>query len=150
MEKHGFGLSRNEVIFLTGDYVNENKFKTPFKNGIPSKEWLIAFMRRHNLSVKKPENVEFLRRKSCDPLVIGNYFSLPKTTIEKLNLTNKPHLIWNLDETSFCSDNTKTKVVGAKGVQSTRTSSTSGRENTSVLFACNANGGKAPPLIIFK
>lgn len=59
-------------------------------------------------------------------------------------------MIWNLDETNFCSDPSKTKIVGKKGAKATRTTSTSGRENTSVLFACNANGDKAPPLIIFK
>ncbi|KAJ8871197.1 hypothetical protein PR048_027503 [Dryococelus australis] len=49
----------------------------------------------------------------------------------------------------FCKDPSKIKVVGAVGVQCSRTTNTLGRENTTVLFACNAAGDKAPPLIIF-
>lgn len=150
MEKHGFGLSRMEVMDLVGKYVKANQLNTPFQNGIPGKDWLFSFMKRHKLSVKKPENVEIARRKSVDPFIINNYFDLVSKTIKNLGIENKPHLIWNLDETSFCSDPSKTKVVGKKGAKATRTTSTSGRENTSVLFACNAKGEKAPPLIIFK
>ncbi|KAJ8937957.1 hypothetical protein NQ318_013215 [Aromia moschata] len=107
-------------------------------NRSEKKEEGISFHRRYNLSIEKPENVEFAHRKLCDPFIIRNYFNLLKTTIEELELQEKPHLIWNLDKISFCSDPTQTKVVGAIGVC---------RENTSVLFAFNANGGKAPPSV---
>ncbi|KAB0790628.1 hypothetical protein PPYR_14930, partial [Photinus pyralis] len=150
LEKHGFGLSRREVMDLVGEYVNSNKIKTPFKDGIPHKDWLTAFMRRQNLSVKNPENIEIARRKSIDPFLINQYFILLKETVDKLGIADKPQLIWNLDETSFCSDPSKTKVVGKKGAKSTRTTAGPGRENTTVLFACSASGVKAPPLIIFK
>jgi hypothetical protein len=69
-----------------------------------------------------------------------------------LNTLNelKTERIWNFDETSFCLDASKTRVVGAKNVAATRVTQGSGRENTSVLMSCNAAGEKGPPLIIFK
>ncbi|KAK9679574.1 hypothetical protein QE152_g39892 [Popillia japonica] len=85
LEKYGFGLSRKEVMDLVGEYVKSNKIKTPFKDGIPNKDWLIAFMRRQNLSIKKPEDVEIARRRSIDPFLINQYFTLFKETIDKLS-----------------------------------------------------------------
>lgn len=38
MEKYGFGLSRIEVLNLVGEYVNNNKLKTSFRNGIHGEE----------------------------------------------------------------------------------------------------------------
>jgi len=70
--------------------------------------------------------------------------------MDKLNITDKPDKIWNLDETSFCLDPSKTKILGAIGTPATRTTHVSGRYNTSVLMACSAIGQKAPLLIIFR
>ncbi|KAJ8909480.1 hypothetical protein NQ315_015410 [Exocentrus adspersus] len=74
---------------------------------------------------------------------------LKTRTVENLNLMDKPGQIFNLDETTFCHDPKKTKVVGAVGVRSTRMISSAGRENTTVLICCSANGDKLPPLVIF-
>lgn len=150
MEKHGFGLSKKEVLDLVGQYVNLNNIKTPFRHGVPGTDWFLGFAKRHRLSIKKPQGVEYARKKICDPFVIEKYYNLLQRTIEELGLQNKPESIWNLDETSFCRDPTKTKVVGLVGYPSTRTISSPGRENTSVLLCCSASGTKIPPLIIFK
>ena len=150
MEKGGFGLSRSEVIEKVGEYVQKNNLKTRFKNGIPGPDWFIAFRKRHRLSIKRPQAVEMARMKSLDPFIIYDYFELLKRTISELGLENKPDQIWNLDETSFCVDPKKTKIVGAIGTAATRTISTPGRENTTVLVSCSAAGSKGIPLIIFK
>ncbi|XP_068083401.1 uncharacterized protein [Anabrus simplex] len=150
MEKWGFGLSRKEVINIVADYVAKNGLITPFKNGIPGEDWFLGFKKRHNLSVKKPQSVEYSRKKMTDPFVISEYFDLLLTCLDELQLHSKPENIWNLDETSLCIDPSKTKVVGQKNSPSSRTTSGPGKENTTVLAACNAAGGKAPPLIIFK
>lgn len=150
MEKGGFGLSRLEVIEKVGEYVKKNKLKTRFKDSIPGPDWFIGFRKRHRLSIKKPQAVEMARQKCLDPFIIYDYFELLKRTISELGLENKPDHIWNLDETSFCVDPKKTKMVGAIGTAATRTISTPGRENTTVLMSCSAAGSKGTPLIIFK
>lgn len=73
------------------------------------------------------------------------YFDLLKTTFLELDILEQPEHIWNLDETSFCADPSKTKVVGGVGIPSTRTTSGPGRDNTTVLCACRTAGEKAIP-----
>lgn len=150
IDKYGHGLSRTEVLSLVGKYVNENKLVTPFKGGYPSHEWWIGFSSRHKLSLKKPQVVENLRKKACNPFIIYSYFDLLWKTMVDLDIVNRPDRIWNPDETSFCLDPSKTKTVEAIDQSSTRTTHGSKRDNTSVLMACSADGKKGPPLIIFK
>ncbi|KAI4455426.1 hypothetical protein MML48_9g00003656 [Holotrichia oblita] len=150
MEKYGYGLSRKNTLTLVGDYIRENRIPTPFRNGVPGEDWWLGFKQRHNLSLKKPQLVEVARKKICDPFIINGYFDLLENTINELQLENKLDNIWNLDETAFCSDPSRTKTIGAKGFAATRTSAGSGKENTTVLLACSAAGSKVPPLFIFR
>ncbi|XP_030751409.1 uncharacterized protein LOC115878935 [Sitophilus oryzae] len=150
MEKWGFGLSRKEVLQIVADYVKENHLKTQFKDGKPGEDWFLNFKRRHNLSLKIPQSVEYARKKNLDPFLIYDYFDLLEKTINELGLQERPSQIWNLDESSFCTDPSKTKIVGQRGAPSTRTISGPGKQNTTVLMCCSASGEKAPPLIIFK
>jgi len=48
MERYGFGLSRKDVLTLVGNYINDNKIKTPFKNGFPNEDWWLLFSKTHN------------------------------------------------------------------------------------------------------
>lgn len=150
LEKWGWGLSREEVLDIAKEYIIENKLHTPFQNGRPGPDWFIAFCKRQKLSIKKPQPVEYLRKKMTDPFVIYEYFNLLEKTIRELNLKDDPKRIWNLDETSLCLDPTRTKVVGAKGAPCTRTTYGSAKENITVLTTVNAAGVKIDPLIVFK
>lgn len=150
LEKWGFGLSRKEVIELVAQYVKEHQLRTPFKDGVPGIDWFIGFKKRHNLSIKKPQAVEFVRKKATDPFIIYGYFALLKKTLSELMLTDQSSQIWNLDESSFSIDPTRTKVVGKRGTPCSRVTSTPGRENTTVCLMASASGQKAPPLVIFK
>lgn len=150
MEKWGFGISRKELFLLIAHYVEANKLKTPFKNNIPGDEWFRNFKTRHNLSIKKPQSVEYARKKMTDPFIINEYFDILDNCLTDLLLRDKPNRIWNLDESSFSHDPYKTKIVGARGKPCSRTVSGPGRENTTVLSAVSASGLKAPPLIVYK
>ncbi|KAE9523029.1 hypothetical protein AGLY_016660 [Aphis glycines] len=150
INKYGYGLSRKEVLNLVGNYVISCNIKTPFRNGYPDEDWWFGFSKRQQLSIKKPQIVEHTRKKACDPFLIYGYFDLLWKTLVELNLIHRPDRVWNLDETSFCHDPSKTKIVGGIGISTTRTTHGSGRDNTSVLMACSAIDQKGPPLIIFK
>lgn len=149
LEKWGWGLSRDEVLDIVDKYILKNNIKTPFKNGIPGADWFISFRTRNNLSIKKPQPVEYLRKRMTDPFVIADYFEKLNNVLKDLNIDN-PERIWNLDETSLCLDPTKTKVVGKIGKPYTRTTAGSAKQNITVLATVNAAGRKLPPLIIFK
>lgn len=150
MESWGFGISRQEVFQIVTEFIKINKIKTPFRDDCPGDDWFMNFKRRQNLSIKKPQSVEYSRKKMTDPFVINNYFDILKKALDDLNLNDSPELIWNLDESSFSHDPYKTKIVGARGKPSSRTTSGPGRENTTILSAVSASGLKAPPLIVFK
>ncbi|XP_063384473.1 uncharacterized protein LOC134670603 [Cydia fagiglandana] len=150
MEKCEFPLTSKEIKQLICAYIQRNGLITRFKDDYPGKEWFRGFKRRHRLSVKKPQSVEVARKKACNPFTVNNYFDLLERITKELELEDKPQHIYNLDETSFCNDPTKTKVVGLKGYPSTRTTASPGRNNTTVLLASNALGKKIPPLIVFQ
>lgn len=120
----------------------------PFKNGVPGEDWFLLFKKRHNISVKKPQPVEYARKTACRPNMIYPYFDLLEETVNQLDLRDKPSHIWNVDETRFSKDLSKAKVVGLKGFTSTRTILSPDKDNTTVLQGCNALGEKTPPLII--
>ncbi|XP_054281231.1 uncharacterized protein LOC128998900 [Macrosteles quadrilineatus] len=153
MERWGWGLSRKELLEVVGEYVKHNKSihkSNPFKNGVPGEDWFLGFKKRHRLSVKQPQSLEYARKKCTDPFIIGHYFKLLKSTLDDLKLENKPGQIFNIDETNFSLDPSKTKVVGEVNRPSSRITSGPGRENTTVLLGGNAAGEKLPPLIVFK
>lgn len=50
MEKHGFGLSRKEILLVV--FVVSNSFETPLHIGRSNTDWLLSSM---NLSIKRPQ-----------------------------------------------------------------------------------------------
>ncbi|CAG4990969.1 unnamed protein product [Parnassius apollo] len=135
---------------MVSEYVVRNGWITPFKDNIPGDDWFRRFCKGNNLSLKKPQSVEIARRKACNPFTVYEYFDFLENAINDLDLAEKLECIYNLDETSFCNDPSKSKVLGQRGYSSTRTTSSPGRDNTTVLLATNARGDKVPPLIIFQ
>lgn len=150
MDKNGFGLSRHEVLDLVQLYIRQNNISCRFKDQRPGVDWFIAFRIRHGLSIKKAQSIEHIRCDQINPWVVYDFFEVLTKTLNELNLNGKPERIFNCDETSFCHDPSRTKVVGAIGAKSTRKTSTSGRENTSVLLCCSAAGKMLPLLCVFK
>ena len=150
LEKWGFGISKEEVLDIVQAYVKSNELDTRFKDGRPGFDWFFNFKQRHNLSLKKPQGVEYVRAIQTNPTVMYGFFDILEKVVKDMNLESKPHLIFNCDEMSFSKDPAKTKVVGNVGDRCTRMISSSGRENTSVLLCCSASGDKLPILCIFK
>lgn len=150
VEKWGFGLSRDESMDIVQLFVIANNLSTPFKDNRPGEAWFLNFKKRHRLSIKKPQGVEYARSNQENPFIIHQYFDMLEETFTNNNLRNKPHLVFNCDESSISRDPSKSRVVGATGEASTRTISTSGRDNTTVLMCVSASGAKLPNLTVFK
>lgn len=50
----GFGVSRRQLLIKTGRLVNKLKISTPFKGGVPGKDWFDGLRKRHpTLGIKK-------------------------------------------------------------------------------------------------
>lgn len=151
MSRNGFGLSRMEIFDIVQQYVQRQNLVTPFKKGRPGEDWWLKFKKRHQLTIRKPEPLEHLRKtQGANQYVINGFYDLLANTIMENNLHDKPGQIFNCDETSFCHDPLRTKVVAAKGTSCHRYTASTGRDNTTVLACVNAAGDKLPPLVIFK
>nr|CAH7744755.1 unnamed protein product [Callosobruchus chinensis] len=151
MAKWGFPLTKDELKNVVCDYVTANGLKTVFKNNKPGNDWFASFCNRRRLSLKKPENLETVRRNATkDPFIIYDFYDLLETEIEKLGLQDKPNHIFNLDETCFTFDPSRTKAVGAKGEKFHRNIQGSGKENITVLGNVSADGQLLPPLFVFQ
>lgn len=110
-------------------------------------------MRRNsNVSLKKPEHLQKVRKTARDPAVVYVYYSKLEKLYEKhvLNGENKTRFIFNCDESGFASDPSRLKALGEKGKPLNRVSGGSGRDSTTVLLCVSANGFFLPALIIFK
>lgn len=81
---------------------------TPFKNGIPGKDWIYGFMARHpELALRKPIPVTTVRARMLNGPVVKNYF----TDLRALLDHHQPHKVWNMDETSSPLTHKPTKVL---------------------------------------
>lgn len=146
MERWGFGLSKREISLAIARYLKEKDISNPFTDSIPGNDYFRNFKKRHGLSQKKPQAVEVARKRSVNPFVMANYFELLRKTTVGLS----PDCIYNVDETSFCLDPTRVKVVGERGKAAHRVTAGPAKENITVLMGANAVGAKLPPLIVFK
>jgi hypothetical protein len=85
-------------------------------------------------------------KRSIGPVIISEYFEILREVTKSIS----PRHLWNPDETSFCLDPSRIRVVGDRGTASHRATSGPGKENITVLMATNAAGQKLPPFIVFK
>ena len=158
----GFAESVEEIKCTVKQFVDVNinedtevglylKSYCKFNNNAPGKDWMTAFMRRHNLSVKCPSTLEKARKTAAsDPNIIYGYYDSIESEMKRLKIKDRPECIWNIDETSLFIDPRNIKVVAPKGVKASRTTATSGREATSIMAGISAAGECLAPLIIFK
>nr|CAH7758511.1 unnamed protein product [Callosobruchus chinensis] len=80
MAKWGFPLTKDELKNVVCDYVTANGLKTVFKNNKPGNDWFASFCNRRRLSLKKPENLETVRRNATkDPFIIYDFYDLLET-----------------------------------------------------------------------
>ncbi|KAK8372578.1 hypothetical protein O3P69_016275 [Scylla paramamosain] len=86
-----------------------------------------------------------LARKSVtsDPFVIYGFYDMLEKEMDRLNIKDRPECIYNLDETGFPMDPSKSKTIGSKGEKTVRLTHGANRENITVLATCCADDSKA-------
>lgn len=105
MAKNGFALSKEEVLDVVKDYVEQKSLTVPFKNNRPGHDWYKGFCTQQKLSLKKMQSLDKARRlNTSDPFLIYEFYDLVEKSIVNLGLQDKPSHIYNLDEIIFCAD----------------------------------------------
>lgn len=151
MEEMGMPPPIAELQGLIKEYIVVNKYETPFKNNTPGRDWIRSFLARNSLTLKKGGMMQLARKSvTSDPFVVYGFYDTLEKIIEDKGLTNKPESIFNMDESGFPTDPSKTKTIGTIGQKTINITHGCNRENITVLATCCADGSSHPPLIVFK
>ena len=127
------------------------KLKTPFRNGVPGKDWVSGFLKRHpDLAIRSPTALSTVRARMLNETVTSKYFKTLSDLVSDLNLEDKPHCIWNMDETSVPLIHKPSKVLAETGIKNIPGRVGNSRDNVSVLGCINASGSEIPPFVIIK
>ena len=150
----GFGcaperIRRAEFLFANMKGINHPWGKDTMCAG---KDWFSAFLTRNgDIAVRKPEGLSRARAQGLNHKAVDGYFDLYRNLCTELNICDKPHLIFNMDETGFSLNNAPPKIATAKGVRDViKFTSAERGENVTVVACCSASGVFIPPFVIFK
>ena len=107
-------------------------------------------MERHpTLALRKGDPIATVCMECMEKTTMAEYFELLKITLTENNLLDKPHQIYNVDETRMPFDHRPPKVVTSVGQKKVR-SRTSGNKSQVTVIACvSAAGQVIPPFVIF-
>ncbi|KAJ4449181.1 hypothetical protein ANN_00577 [Periplaneta americana] len=115
-------------------------------------DWFRAFLKRNSgLSLRKPEDLSRTRAEGLCKEEVDHYFSILKQVLNDYQLFDKPHCIYNMDESGFPLNNRPLKIVSQKGKREVVSLTNVERgQNVTVVACCNAAGAYIPPMVIFK
>ncbi|XP_053388230.1 uncharacterized protein LOC128551405 [Mercenaria mercenaria] len=147
MAAFGYGYTRQECVDIASDFAVQLGKRR--KDKPLTMKWMRGFLKRWpELKVLKPKGLEFSRAKMASKEVVFNYFSNLKSTLEKHNLANKPHLIFNVDEKGISVEHKPPYIVA--GSSYTPSAVTSGKGKTVTILGCGSAAGQAiPPYLVF-
>ncbi|CAG2249671.1 unnamed protein product [Mytilus edulis] len=149
--KQGFGITRRLLKVKIARLIRSNKISTPFKNGIPGKDWLSGFLSRHqDLSLRSPLALQTVRSKMLNPVKVNAYFRDLESFLVNLGIQDIPSRIWNMDETSVPLTHKPERVLAETGSKNIPGRVGDCRESLSVLGCINAAGQNIPPMVIVR
>ena len=134
-----------------GRMVRKLGIKSPFRHGIPGKDWIAGFLSRHtDISLRKPQALSTCRARMLNQTITDNFYSDLHGLLNEIGLSEQPMKIWNIDETSVPLLHKPVRVLGQTGAKNIPGRVGNNRENVSVLACINAAGGDIPPMVIVK
>ena len=145
----GYGYTRREVVDIANDYALTLR-KRDKKHPLTIR-WYQCFMSRWDADLKlvKPRALEIQRAKAGTIESVNSYFDELTGIIEKYDLKDKPHLIFNVDEKGIQQNHIPPSVVAGNtlAVQEVVSSKSS---TTTILGCGNAAGMSIPPYFVFE
>ena len=115
----------------------------------PGKKWYRNFKARHNLTNRKPDNVDRGRSRMGNTTVWKQHFDFLEETIDQLQLRDKPQAIFNCDESMIAMERRSGRVVVSRKTKHTYSESKGSRDHITVNACVSASGYIMPPHIIF-
>ena len=143
-------MSRQQLLVQAGRLCKARNIRSPFRNGVPGKDWFYGLKRRHpGLVLKSPEALSDVRYRALNPTAVGRYFVELGQVLTTLNLHGFPSRVWNMDETGSQLEHKPSKVCAPKGSNVVGRSFSS-KSSVSVLVCVNATGLRMKPMVIVK
>ncbi|KAK3730439.1 hypothetical protein QZH41_003000 [Actinostola sp. cb2023] len=147
-----YGKSKEIIIFMATSIA---KKRTKIIQGnCLSEKWWRGFLNRHpELSLRASQNFGLVRTLITRPLIEAFYKRLLDTMTQNQyggNLTDKPHLIFNCDESGFEFNAINKIVAAARGAKHVPRISKGQHEKVTVLACSSAAGNSLPPMFIYK
>lgn len=107
LPEYGFDLTMDLTLQLASDFFQHIGLPTQ-----PGSKWLNTFIRRHaeDIKWKRQEKLERVRAEGFTEENRSGWFTTLKNTLTKHDLMDKPHQIFNADESGF-SDKTKGECI---------------------------------------
>ena len=104
----GFPQDREDIKLMVKSYITLTSTNTPFKDDKPGKDWCISFGKRWNavLGKRKPALSTKARATDLSLKTLRDFFELYEKTLNDNSLFDRPHCIFNLDETGLQTDST--------------------------------------------
>ena len=150
MAQIGYGQTRRQICEMVKRIMDQTKRPNPFTNNRPGKDWWYAFLRRHpKLAMRQPQPLEAARAVSCTPAVLDRWFAEFEQFLLQYDLYDKPHRIWNCDESGFPLCPKTGKVLTTQGIRNVYHVTGNGKEQVTTLCAVSAAGGVIPPMHVF-
>ena len=147
LRQYGHGVSRLALclqavrLAKSGKYPGISIFKA-------SQGWCTRYMRRHDLSLRLRTKIAQKLPAALDEKILN----FQRFIIKNRKMTDFPLArIGNMDETPMCFDMPHSSTLHKKG-EKTILLRTTGHEKDhfTVVLACTADGGKLPPMVIFR
>ena len=143
----GYGKTKKDVLRIVESVANE---KGVLRKSKITDGWFRRFLERQShFSLRKGDSTAHVRMDAINAETLHQYFSLLQDTLKEHGLMDKPHQIYNVDESGIPFDHKTPNVITEKNVKKVRYR-TSGRKGQVTIVACASAAGQViPPMIIF-
>ena len=151
--KMNYGLTLSDARKLAFDLAEANSVKMPpnwVREKMAGRDWISSFMKRHPLSLRKPEGCSLARNTAFNRENVGRFYQNLKEVYEKYAAFSDGTRVYNLDETGITTVATPPKVISAKGQR--QVAQVQAAERGSLVTVCSiisAAGTALPPAMIF-
>ncbi|XP_062545718.1 uncharacterized protein LOC134212139 [Armigeres subalbatus] len=127
--------------------------KNPFMKGIPGRKWFAGFLKRHQQISRRIPSALSKQRVTVTETKIRAWFGHIQSYFDKNQLHHvaaDPSRVFNMDESAIRLVPTREQVLAKTGEKYVHTKcANSDKEAYTTLFASNADGILAPPLVLF-
>ena len=144
----GYGKTKKEVLAMVQKTVEKKGVDTEKFNG---EGWWSRFMSRNpKLSLRTADPLSKARADAVTQDKIDKYFKLLESTLEEHDLADKPHRIYNVDESGMPLEHKQPKRVAERGTKKVYGRSSGNKAQITIVACASATGVALPPMVIFQ